>query len=162
MNEKTINEVIDIAPWWINYAEGIPKFADEYKKELLNLSTKDRLFVNTIALATAFTLKSPDLLHDISQTMFDDNLVSTRDDIIAMAANAHYDYITKYNYIITASDPADDTEWLDMRVRSAVAIALRYDKSVTSAHAKANIPMPAEFEDIRNLVALITIIIKLL
>ncbi|NBP54980.1 hypothetical protein EBU71_00280 [bacterium] len=159
MNQVIHEQMEPIAPWWINYSEGIPSFVDEYKSRLLELSNKDRTFVNTIALATAFTLKSPDLLHDISQTMFDDRQVDLRDDIIRMSAEATEDFITRTDLLCSQDNESSD---LEAQVRYAIAVAGRFDKSVKNAHSKANISLPKDEESIRELVALVTVIAKLL
>lgn len=69
-----------IPDWYLNYAEGVPKFAEYFRRELEKFANfEDQNFLNSVALAVAVYTGQKDLMHDISQTMLDRDFMFSRD-----------------------------------------------------------------------------------
>jgi hypothetical protein len=113
-----------IPDWYLNYAEGVPAFAEYFKRELLAFERfEDQSLLNTVALTVATMNNSKDLMHDISQTMFDRDFVYSRDMVMGAIIECLNDYTLRdSNYILGE----DENE---ARVRMTIAILKNMPKS---------------------------------
>jgi hypothetical protein len=111
--------------WYTNYAEGTPAFAEYFKHQLIALEKfEDQSLLNTVALTVATVNNSKDLMHDISQTMFDKNFVYSRDMVMGAIVECLNDYaLIDKNYVL-----GEDKD--EARVRMTIAIIKNIPKSL--------------------------------
>ena len=82
-----------IPDWYINYSEGIPAFAEYFRNELKRFeSFEDQQLLNIVALTVATVNNAKDLMHDVSQTMFDRDFVFSRDETMGAIVECLNDY----------------------------------------------------------------------
>lgn len=83
----------DSNDWYMNYAVGVPEFANHFQQELLNFKTYwDQNMLNSVCLTVAVYNNSKDLAHDISQTMFNHNFEFSRDEAMGVICETMSDY----------------------------------------------------------------------
>jgi len=107
----------NIPDWYINYAEGVPAFAEYFKNELNNFKRfEDQQLLNIVALTVATINNAKDLMHDISQTMFDRDFVFSRDETMGAIIECLNDYtLLESGYVL-----GEDRD--EARVRMTIAI----------------------------------------
>lgn len=106
-----------IPDWYLNYAEGVPAFAEYFRNELKRFETfEDQQLLNIVALTVATINNAKDLMHDISQTMFDRDFVFSRDETMGAIVECLNDYaLLESGYVL-----GEDRD--EARVRMTIAI----------------------------------------
>lgn len=106
-----------IPDWYLNYAEGVPAFAEYFQNELKRFETfEDQQLLNIVALTVATINNAKDLAHDISQTMFDRDFVFSRDDTLGAIVECLNDYaLLESGYVL-----GEDRD--EARVRMTIGI----------------------------------------
>lgn len=106
-----------IPDWYMNYSEGVPAFAEYFRNELKRFeSFEDQQLLNIVALTVAVINNSKDLIHDISQTMFDRDFVFSRDETMGAIVECLNDYtLLEFGYVL-----GEDRD--EARVRMTIAI----------------------------------------
>ena len=106
-----------IPDWYINYSEGIPAFAEYFRNELKRFeSFEDQQLLNIVALTVATVNNAKDLMHDVSQTMFDRDFVFSRDETMGAIVECLNDYaLLESGYVL-----GEDLD--EARVRITIAI----------------------------------------
>lgn len=106
-----------IPDWYINYSEGTPAFAEYFRNELKRFeSFEDQQLLNIVALTVATVNNAKDLMHDVSQTMFDRDFVFSRDETMGAIVECLNDYaLLESGYVL-----GEDRD--EARVRMTIAI----------------------------------------
>jgi len=143
-----------ISDWYMNYAEGTPAFAEYFKLQLLKFEQfEDQSLLNTVALTVATVNNSKDLMHDISQTMFDRDFVYSRDMVMGAIAECLNDYaLIDKNYVL-----GEDTD--EARVRMTVALLRGMPKSL---FLDWNETRTEEEHKIRAIIGIVDVISKII
>lgn len=129
--------------WFENYAEGIPELGVRWRNILNDMAETHRWVLrDQIALVAAFTLGYRDLVHDISQTMFDqmDGATGPRDEAMRICLDAIYEMTTTKTIEIT-NNPHDS------QLKYATGVALNPTWEADN--------IPPEHEKIRDLVGIV-------
>ncbi len=143
-----------IPDWYMNYAEGVPAFAEYFKRQLYILEHfEDQSLLNTVALTVAVFNNSRDLTHDISQTMFDRDFTYSRDMVMGAIIECLNDYALKENHHILGED-IDEA-----RVRMTIAILKGMPKSI---FLDWNESRTAEEHRIRAIIGIVDVISKII
>lgn len=141
VEEADIDEEFPL--WYENYAEGIPELGVRWRNILNDMhETHPYIMREQICLAAAFVLGYRDLVHDISQTMFDQmgGAQSPRDEVMRLALDAQYE-LTTTRTIEIGDHPSDS------QIKYAVSVALNPQWEPTTP--------PPENEIIRDLVGIV-------
>jgi hypothetical protein len=140
--------------WYINYAEGVPAFAEYFKNELLRFERfDDQQLLNVVALTVATVNNSKDLMHDISQTMFDRDFVFSRDETMGAIVECLNDYaLLESGYVLGT----DDNE---ARVRMTIAILKSISKDRFTDWNEAR---TLEEHRIRAIIGIVDVISKII
>lgn len=142
VEEADIDE--DFPLWYENYAEGIPDLGVRWREILNDMhETHPYIMREQICLVAAFILGYRDLVHDISQTIFDQSngATSIRDEAMRMALDAMYEMTTTKTIDVNSDHPSDS------QLRYAVGVAI-------NPTWEAETP-PPEHEIIRDLVGIV-------
>lgn len=141
VEEADIDE--DFPLWYENYAEGIPELGVRWRNILNDMhETHPYVMREQVCLVAAFVLGYRDLVHDISQTMFDQmgGAQAPRDEAMRIALDAMYE-LTTTRTIEIGDHPSES------QLKYAVSVALnpQWEPSDT----------PPEAEIIRDLVGIV-------
>jgi len=133
LDSNTKFENMDRIPdWYLNYYEGVPKFAEYFKRELQKYETyDDQNLLNSVALATAVYLGQKDLMHDISQTMFDRQFMFTRDQAMGAIIESMNETVLTPNLPL-GEEPTTIDERNEMAIRLTIEILRNNDFSSNS------------------------------
>jgi hypothetical protein len=141
----------EIPDWYLNYADGVPKFARYFQEELLSFKNyKDQNLLNAVCLAVAVYINAKDLVHDISQTMFNKDFPMERDECMSVICDSIDIFSSEKQYIIHTSNP----------IETAIRVALAHCAFGSKAY---DIIQPEEnqlacYDDICRFVGVVSVI----
>lgn len=149
VNEK---EVESFDPWYVNYSAGIPEFANSIKTRLLGFEDLDTPYRDHIALATAVCNRQIELMHDITQDLFDAKMVAERDHTMMILAN------TIGKLVLDDTSGFDSASDKDKAIIYACALSMN-KANILDSNFLESIHDASQIEEI---VAVTTVIIKLM